>query len=323
MTKTLETLSPSTLADLRQALRDHAAECFAHGTPETTKAAYQSDWRAFERFCALHDFPAMVGDPGKAAELVALFVADLAANGKAVATIKRRAAGVARAYRDAGQPSPSTHETVKRALRSAARWQVDKGLRPSRARGIRPSEVWAMVEACDIETTIGLRDAVMIVTQYLGTLRRSEVVALNVADVEIADAGAWLTLGRQKNHAEVKRRPIARDGNPAAFALIEQWRHAADEGGAWLPKVDRWGNLHGRLSLSGYDRAFERVREAAGLVGVSTHSLRGGSAQAMARNGATVLDIKAQGDWQSTDVAAHYAARELAFDNSPTRGLLG
>lgn len=323
MTTNLDTLNPSTLTDIRAALHDHAAEVFAHATPDTTKAAYRSDWRAFERFCGAHGFPTLVDDADEAAKLVALFVSHLAGEGKAVATIKRRAAGVSRTYREAGRPSPSTHEVVKRALRGAARLQVRKGLRPSKARGALPSEVRAMIQACDLDTVAGLRDAALVVTQYLGTLRRSEAVALNASDVEITDRGAWLTLGKQKNHDDVRRRAIAREGNAATFGILERWKAVVGDSGAWLPKVDRWGNVGGRLSLAGYDRAFERIVERAGLVGLSTHSLRGGSAQAMARNGASVLDIKSQGDWQSVDVAAGYATHAVAFENSPTIGLLG
>jgi hypothetical protein len=36
-----------------------------------------------------------------------------------------------------------------------------------------------------------------------------------------------------------------------------------------------------------------------------------------------VLDIKSQGDRQDADVAALYVEQELAFNNSPTKGLLG
>jgi len=326
MTTNLETMSPASLAGLRRALRDNAAECFAHGTPETTKAAYQSDWRTFERFCSAHDFPTIVDKSDQAAELLALFVADLAAQDKAISTIRRRVSGVGRAYRDAGLPSPTEHETLKKAIKSASRQQAKKGKRPKPARGVRPSEVWQMVETCDLGSDLGLRNAGMIVTQYLGTMRRSEVVALNVDDVEICDAGAWVTLAVQKNHDAPKRRPIARDGNPRAFAILERWHDVASEvGGPYLLKSDRWGSLKPeRLTLAGYDRAFSRVRDAAGLGGnVSTHSLRGGSAQAQARNGATILEIQAQGDWKTAEQAASYAKQELAFDNSPTRALLG
>ena len=279
----LATVTPMPITRL-ESLRDSARECFDRAVPETTRAAYAADWKAFACFCQRLGVPPLIESPGSAAELVALFVADLASQGKATATIRRRVAGVGKCYRDAGLASPTLHEMVKRAVKGAVRLQAEKGLRPRPARGLRPGEVRAMLSTCDPCTNKGKRDSAALALAYVCFSRRSEIPPLNLDDMTINDEGAAVLVARQKNRAEPMTKYVPRGGQPCPVSLFERWAEvsARVDAGPLFLQIDRHDNpLPKRLSLRGYDALFARARKKAGLSAdrVTTHSMRRGGAQ--------------------------------------------
>jgi integrase len=325
----MDALATATAAPIArlESLRDSARECFDRAVPETTRHAYAADWRAFEHFCGQLNLPSLIESPDTAAELVALFVADLAAQGKANATIRRRVAGVGKCYRDAGLASPTLHETVKRAIKGAVRLQAEKGLRPRPARGLRPGEVRAMLATCDPHTNKGKRDAAALALAYVCFSRRSEIPPLNLDDLEINDEGAAVLIARQKNRADPMTKYVPRGGQPCPVSLFERWREvsATVNAGPLFLQVDRHDNpLPRRLSLTGYDALFARARKKAGLSAdrVTTHSMRRGGAQQAARNGYDLTAVQEHGGWKSIQQVSEYARSGLAFDTSAARGLL-
>ena len=308
------------------ALRESARECFDRAVPETTRKAYAADWRAFESFCERLGAPSLIESPGSAAELVALFVADLAAQGKATATIRRRVAGVGAICREAGLPSPTLHETVKRATKGAVRLQAEKGLRPRPARGLKPGEVRAMIATCDPYSNRGKRDAAALAMAFTCFSRRSEIPPLELGDLTINDDGAAVLIARQKNRADPMTKYVPRGGQPCPVSLLERWQEVSARVGAGplFLQVDRHDNpLPKRLTISGYDGLFARARDKAGLSAdrVTTHSMRRGGAQQAARNGYGITEVMEHGGWKSVQQVSDYARSGLAFDTSAARGL--
>jgi len=311
---------------LFESLRDSARECFDRAVPETTRNAYQADWRHFSTFCEGLGVSALQETPKSASELVALFVASMAERRMATATIRRRVAGVGKVYRDAGLPSPTLHETVKRAVKGAVRLQAEKGLRPRPARGLRPGEVRAMLSTCDPYTNKGKRDAAALALAFSCFSRRSEIPPLDLGDLEITDDGAAVLIARQKNRADPMTKYVPRGGQPCPVSLLERWKEVSVRVGAGplFLQVDRHDNpLPKRLSISGYDALFARARDKAGLSAdrVTTHSMRRGGAQQAARNGYDLTAVQEHGGWKSIQQVSEYARSGLAFDTSAARGL--
>jgi integrase len=310
-----------------ESLRDSARECFDRAVPETTRNAYQADWRHFSTFCEGLGVSPLQETPKHASELVALFVASMAERRMATATIRRRVAGVGKCYRDAGLPSPTLHETVKRAIKGAVRLQAEKGLRPRPARGLRPGEVRAMLATCDPHTNKGKRDSAALALAYVCFSRRSEIPPLNLDDLTINDEGAAVLIARQKNRADPMTKYVPRGGQPCPVSLFERWCEvsARVNAGPLFLHIDRHDNpLPNRLSISGYDALFARARDKAGLSAdrVTTHSMRRGGAQQAARNGFDLTAVQEHGGWKSIQQVSEYARSGLAFDTSAARGLL-
>jgi site-specific recombinase XerD len=74
-----------------------------------------------------------------------------------------------------------------------------------------------MVAACDVASKAGLRDRALLVLALAGAFRRSELVALDVADVEQTPDGLLILLRRSETDQEArgKRKPLPYGSNPA------------------------------------------------------------------------------------------------------------
>ncbi len=163
--------------------------------------------------------------------------------------------------------------------------------------------VCAAAESAD--TVAGLRDAAMISLMSDCLLRISEVVAVDVQDVN----SEGLRLRRRGNDRE------ALYICESTRRLIERYRRRTGvDSGALFRRV-RFQNhvTEERLGVKGAREAIQRWAAEAGIEGfISGHSLRVGSAVSLARAGASVVDMQTAGRWKSADMPAHYAKAELA-----------
>jgi integrase len=97
--------------------------------------------------------------------------------------------------------------------------------------GISIEELRRMVATCDRETKAGLRDRALLVLAFAGAFRRSELVALDVADVEQVPDGLRILVRRSKTDQEaVKRKPLPYGSNPATCPVrtLAAWLSAAE-----------------------------------------------------------------------------------------------
>lgn len=137
-------------------------------------------------------------------------------------------------------------------------------------RALAAAEVRALFEACADGTPGGARDAALLALLYGGMLRRSEVVALDLADYnpEAAALAVRHGKGRQERLAYL----------PAGGrAAVDAWlRVRGDEPGPLLVPVRKGGRvLLRRLSSQAVLYACQkRQRQAPGVVPFSPHDLR-------------------------------------------------
>ena len=113
------------------ALVEQLADLLEHATSAGTRRAYASDWADFGDWAGRHRLAPLPAEP----RTVALYVA-AAQDRLRPATLLRRLSAIAVAHRAAGQPSPTDHELVRRAV---------AGLR--RKHGARPAGKAALVTA--------------------------------------------------------------------------------------------------------------------------------------------------------------------------------
>jgi site-specific recombinase XerD len=164
--KALVVIEPPALPVLTATL-ELAADFAKASKSKATMAAYGSDGTR-----GLDALPA-------SAAAVAAFLADEATAGRRASTLGRRLAAIRYFHRAAGHDTPTSDEKVKAVLAGIRR---TIGAAPVRKRAATADIVLGMVPRGD--TLRQLRDRAIILVGFAGACRRSELVALDVADIE-------------------------------------------------------------------------------------------------------------------------------------------
>jgi site-specific recombinase XerD len=174
---------------------DRARSYAAASRAEATLRAYRSDWQHFGAWCKERGVEALPATPTTAA----LYLTDLADSGCFKAsTLSRRLVSIAQAHKAAGHKSPTSDETV-RLVHAGIRRTIGTA-----QRGVRPTvteDIRAMVATCG-EDPAGIRDRALLLIGLAAALRRSEVAALNVDDIQQTRDGLVVTLRRSKTDQE-------------------------------------------------------------------------------------------------------------------------
>ena len=149
-----------------------------------------------------------------APEAVALYLTALAQHGHKVSTIQRRLTAISQVHQAAGHETPTKAAVVR---------ETHKGIRRTlgtRQEGKTPTltaDVRATVEGLP-DTLAGRRDRALLLLGFAGAFRRSELVGLDVGDVEQTRDGLVVTLRRSKTDQEGLGRAIGipYGSNPAS-----------------------------------------------------------------------------------------------------------
>src|SRR5258706_6471629 len=169
---------------------------------DATRRAYGSDFNHFSTWCFSAGRTPLPGSP----ETVAAYLAHLADSGLKVSTITRRCAAITYAHRLKGCPPPTLAEPVKAVLRGIRRrigTAVERKA-PATARAIRD-----MLRRIPADTPAGKRHRPLLLIGFSAALRRSELVALNVGDIETVPEGIVIHVRRGKTDQEGRGAEIA------------------------------------------------------------------------------------------------------------------
>ena len=171
-----------------EALARRADEHAVTARSARTRAAYAGDWAHFGRWCELAGRVALPAE----VSTVRLYLTDLEATrdeaGAVVyqpATLARRLAAIAAAHRDAGLPSPTRDPAVGAVLTGIRRARAQP---PHRMRPLLLEDVTTLLQAMQWATwpagVTAARDAFVMLAGFAGALRRSELAALTLADLD-------------------------------------------------------------------------------------------------------------------------------------------
>src|SRR5579875_2109296 len=159
------------LVSLVEEAQDYTRQAHA----ENTIRAYRFDWRYFTAWCHGHGLALLPAAP----ETVILYMTDLARTAK-TATIRRRMSSISVAHQAAGHYSPTIDIRVRSAWAGIRRV---KGTAQSQKTALLTEDIRRMIQALP-DSLIGHRDACLLLLGFAAALRRSELVGLNVEDVE-------------------------------------------------------------------------------------------------------------------------------------------
>ena len=288
---------------------------------EATRRAYWGDFNAFRAWC---------GDRGvsplpAAAETVAAFLAAEAHRGLKPSSIGRRLAAVRFAHKLAGHEPPTNSEAVRATMRGIRR---TVGAAPVRKAPVTADHARAMATAAP-DTLGGLRDRALLLLGFAGAFRRSELVGLDVADLEECDEGLRIHIRRSKTDQEGQGATIAivRGGSTACpVKALQAWLLAADIATGPLFRAVAKGGRVGTARLS--DRSVaEIVKRCAGMVGLDPaayagHSLRAGFLTSAAARGASVFKMMDVSRHKSVDTLRGYIRDAELFRDHAGAGLL-
>lgn len=283
-----------------QALALHFAR---NAKAKNTLRAYESAWRDFQAWCARIGAPPVPPNP----QLVALYLAH-AAEHRAASTLDVRLAALAHVYRQAGYSLDRTAAPLAEVCDGIRRLQARP---PERKAPLLKADVAALSTTFS-DTPIGLRNRALVLTGWAGSLRRSEIVTLNLDDATISRAGLHLSLQRSKTDAAGLGQEVAilRGASPCAVAALESWLAFRGEAPGPLFVRIRKGYRITRQRLS--DKAVVRALKAAvAAVGLDPrnyagHSLRAGLVTTAYLGGAALPTIATHTRHRSLDSLRDY-----------------
>jgi integrase len=270
MERSLAEYKPGAVASAKTA-RDYVAA----GKAANTLRAYAADWRHFTSWCESRGVTPLPATP----ETVADYAAGMAETHKP-ASIGRRLASVSKAHQAAGFDSPCRTALVRDTLAGIRRTH---GTAQTRKAAVRVRHLRRAVHELRGDMR-DLRDKALLLLGYAGALRRSELVGLDVADLDFTDEGLKLTVRRSKTDQEaagfVKAIGRGTRADTCPVRALRTWLDAAGIGaGPVFRQIRRGGRVQAeRLSTDAVARILKRLAPKLGLDPdqIAGHSLRAG-----------------------------------------------
>jgi integrase len=270
----------------------------------STRRSYRVAFRIFADWCHARGLVPVPASPDTVA----------ATAGARASTIAHRAAAIRYAHRLAGHETPTSAETVRAVMRGIRR---TIGTAPER-KAPATADVIREMRLCP-PTLAGQRDRALLALGFAGAFRRSELVALSVADLVEMPDGFRVLIRHSKTDQEGAGQEIA---IPRGYRLrpveaVQTWLEAAAiTEGPVFRAVLKGGRLQAAaLTPHSVAAIVQMYAERAGLdpAAYAGHSLRAGFITSAAEAGASVLRIADQSRHQSLDTLRGYVRRADLF----------
>ncbi|MEW6090056.1 MAG: site-specific integrase [Pseudomonadota bacterium] len=280
-----------------------------------TRRAYASDLAHF-----LNWGGSLPSKPQQIAE----YLASLAETHKP-STIGRRLASLSKAHASATETNPCKHELVRATMKGIRR---RLGLNQRQARPLLRDDLFAILDRMT-ERPKDIRDRALLLLGFATAMRRSELVALEVEDIERVERGLLVNVRRSKTDQGGRGRQIAvpfgRTQHCPVKALDNWLAFSPLSFGPVFRRINRHGQvlsdpitgeavsliLRSRLNGAGYHPA-----------GFSGHSLRAGFATSAANANAPTHKIRQTTGHRSDISLSRYIRGTDLFQNSAAYWIL-
>ncbi len=315
----LPTTPPSTTTALEPVLQPYIEAALA----DRTRQEYRADLRRFLRWGGTVPAPP---------ELLAAYLVAHATD-HAMATLQRWLVSLGRAHTTQGWPDPTKTELVKTTFKGIRR----RHGRPQRQ--VTPlvrDDLVALLRTLD-DSVHGLRNRALLLLGFAGALRRSELVGLQLGDLQFSAAGLTLHLRHSKTDQEHQGRLIgilfARDPRYCPVQAMRAWQECLLQQVLSTPTAEaplfRAINRHGQIAASALTgRSVALIIQAgcrhAGLdpTRYAGHSLRAGFCTTAALAGKPNWQIRKQSGHKTDVMLNRYIRDGRLFADNPLEGVL-
>jgi site-specific recombinase XerD len=252
---------------------------------QNTRRAYQSD---------LDHYWNWGGIVPSAPEPVAAYLSSHAEK-LSIATMSRRLVAISKAHTMMGHPDPVKSDLVKLTFRGIRKIH---GRPQAQVSPILKDDLVIMLSHIP-DKVKGIRDRALLLLGFCGALRRSELVAIRIEDLEFTNQGIVLTLPRSKTDQMGSGRKIGIPhgrGRICPVELVASWIKLLSEENGFLFRSVTKGGVISEQPLS--DRAVADVikfyTKKSGLdpVRFSGHSLRAGAVSSAVQQGIATPSIR-------------------------------
>ncbi len=278
----------------------------------STIRAYRANFIMFIHYCESVDACALPTLP----ETIATFIEKLTADQYHSSTIRQIIVSIATLHTLNNYPNPATHSEVKIALR---RMHRKIGRFSQQAHGITKDLLDEMLAVTDTSMR-GIRDRALLLVAYDTMCRRSELVHLEVRDIDFqfpdrksGTESAIIFIKQSKSDQESNGRWL-KISTEAARALKSWLSCAGIKEGTIFRGVGRGSHVTDTLTSGQICRIYKRIATEAEfgddfVKHVSGHSMRVGAAQDMLLAGATLPMMMTKGRWSKPDTVMRYVEK--------------
>ena len=276
--------------------------------PQNTLRAWRADWALYKEWAERVGCQHLPAAP----ESIAAFVTENAQR-KKPASIRRYLATIARAHRAAGLGNPCASEPVKLALKALTKTQ---SVRQRQARALGWTEIKKFIETAG-EGIRADRERALLCVAYDSMARRSELVALDVEDLEFLSDGTGRALIRRSKTDPAGEGAVAYLA-PETVRHLRRWLEgAAVEEGAVFRRLIGRHRVGERLHADQISDIYKRVGRWIGLPAgdverVSGHSIRVGATQDLLALNIDLASVMQAGRWKSAAMPMRYGEQVLA-----------
>lgn len=284
-----------------------------------TRIAYDKAWRRFTGFCDARGIQPYEARPDDVADFfIALGVDPEGAAGRTLSmgTLRLYRSALNRHYADVELPSPAATTRVSDLFAGLARLHDTS---PRRVKALREYDITAMLTIC-ADSRFGCRDAAMLALGFAAALRRSELCALLVRDVDIFRTDKMVVQIRRSktDQAGNGQRVAVPDGTVIRpVSRVRAWLAITGIRDGYLFQTFRKGGQPtGRpLNHSEVPRLVKKYAERIGLdpKEYSGHSLRAGFVTSAAVHGARMDKIMEVTRHRNPATVMHYIREADAF----------
>ena len=281
---------------------------------KATRRAYSSDWRHFAQWCDRNGLSSLPATPST----VALYLTSLAKPGEGekprkAATITRRLTSINAAHKETGLDSPATmnHRLVADTLHGIRR---NLGVAQTRKKPLTRDRIVKLIGSL-VGPIAAARDKALLLIGFAGSLRRSELAALQVNEVTWHRKGITLFIPRSKTDQEGEGReveiPLGSQDLTCPVMALENWLKIGPvTEGLVFRSVGQSGRVGKGLHPNSVGRLVKDLVRRAKIATPQSyggHSLRAGFVTEASANGATNNEIMKQTGHTTESMVRRYA----------------